>query len=145
MTIVNYKVSESEISHAVTSTLLCVEEVAVVDDVAELVEVDETDVVELLLEALAKHLPAVGFIKPMLGTSVMVRASPGLGYWRAFLEVLRHSPGPIWPVRVISPTNISGRLSSVLVPEPAILTDAQSMQQNSYEYEKIISIFHYIL
>jgi hypothetical protein len=58
----------------------------------------------------------------------MVLAAPGLGYSIAYPAVLRHSPGPIWPVRVMSPTNISGRLSSVLVPEPVIETEAQSIQ-----------------
>ena len=59
----------------------------------------------------------------------MIFASPGLGYSTANPAVLRHSPGPMWPARVKSPTNISGRLLSVLVPEPAIVMEAQSIQQ----------------
>jgi hypothetical protein len=56
---------------------------------------DGVGVVDLLLEAFAKHLPPVGFLNGMLWTSVTVLASPGFGYSIANLEELRHSPAPI--------------------------------------------------
>lgn len=69
-------------------------DVVVVDP--EMLVVGEVgSLVYVLLEALAKHFPPVGFLNAMLSKVVKVVAGPGNGYSIANPAVLRHSPGPI--------------------------------------------------
>ena len=68
-------------------------------------------------------------MKGMPGTSSLVTQllEPGSGYSRAVMAVLEHWPGPGPPAICISPRNMSGNESSVLVPEPVMATGAQFM------------------
>ena len=74
-------------------------------------------------------MPGVGALNgmPLTVSLVTQELEPGLGYSRAVIAVLAHWPGPGPPAICISPKNMSGNESSVLVPEPEIVTGAQFM------------------